>query len=146
MQNKNEEDDKENEEILKKIREYKIKTKELQKEVEIIMKLNKALNLKNEEINRLLQEKADMDLANQLFNDSSNEQIENLSKSLSILKEKEHKFKFNQKLESFKKKIELDLKNKYEVRKQERRLGRHTGLGKRRGCSDGRMPKKIMKI
>ena len=41
MQNKNEEDDKENEEILKKIREYKIKTKELQKEVEIIMKLNK---------------------------------------------------------------------------------------------------------
>ena len=35
------------------------------------------------------------------------------------LKEKEHKFKFNQKVESFKKKIELDLKNKYEVKKQE---------------------------
>ena len=41
MQNKNEGEDKENEDILKKIKEYKLKTKELEKEVEIIMKLNK---------------------------------------------------------------------------------------------------------
>ena len=32
------------------------------------------------------------------------------------------------------------------LRKAERRLGRHTGLGKRRGCSDGRMPKKVLWI
>ena len=32
------------------------------------------------------------------------------------------------------------------LRKEERRLGRHTGLGKRRGCADGRMPQKILWI
>jgi large subunit ribosomal protein L19e len=30
------------------------------------------------------------------------------------------------------------------VRKEERRLGRHTGLGKRKGPSDARMPTKIL--
>ena len=46
MQNKNEEEDKENEEILKKIKEYKIKNKELEKEVEIMKKLNVAVKQK----------------------------------------------------------------------------------------------------
>ena len=32
------------------------------------------------------------------------------------------------------------------LRKEERRLGRHSGLGKRRGCADGRMPKKVLWI
>ena len=32
------------------------------------------------------------------------------------------------------------------LRKEERRLGRHTGLGKRRGWVDWRMPKKVLWI
>ena len=77
---------------------------------QLVTELNKALNLKNEEINRLLQEKADMDLANQLFNDSSNEQIENLSKSLSILKEKNEKL--NDEIDNLKDEIN---NNKYQL-------------------------------
>ena len=46
----------------------------------------------------------------------------------------------------FKKKIQIHSRQRALLRKQERRLGRHTGLGKRRGCSDGRMPKKILWI
>ena len=46
----------------------------------------------------------------------------------------------------FKKKIAMHSRQRARLRKEERRLGRHTGLGKRRGCSDGRMPKKILWI
>ena len=46
----------------------------------------------------------------------------------------------------FKKKSQIHARQRALLRKQERRLGRHTGLGKRRGCSDGRMPKKILWI
>ena len=46
----------------------------------------------------------------------------------------------------FKKKIAIHSRQRALLRKQERRLGRHTGLGKRRGCSDGRMPQKILWI
>ena len=46
----------------------------------------------------------------------------------------------------FKKKIQIHSRQRALLRKQERRLGRHTGLGKRRGCSDGRMPKKVLWI
>ena len=46
----------------------------------------------------------------------------------------------------FKKKIQIHSRQRALLRKQERRLGRHTGLGKRRGCSDGRMPQKVLWI
>ena len=46
----------------------------------------------------------------------------------------------------FKKKIQIHSRQRALLRKQERRLGRHTGLGKRRGCADGRMPQKILWI
>jgi len=46
----------------------------------------------------------------------------------------------------FKKKIAMHSRQRARLRKEERRLGRHTGLGKRRGCSDGRMPKKVLWI
>ena len=46
----------------------------------------------------------------------------------------------------FKKKIQIHSRQRALLRKQERRLGRHTGLGKRRGCSDGRMPQKFLWI
>ena len=46
----------------------------------------------------------------------------------------------------FKKKIAMHSRQRARVRKAERRLGRHTGLGKRRGCSDGRMPQKVLWI
>ncbi len=46
----------------------------------------------------------------------------------------------------FKKKIAMHSRQRARLRKEERRLGRHTGLGKRRGCSDGRMPQKILWI
>ena len=46
----------------------------------------------------------------------------------------------------FKKKIAMHSRQRARVRKEERRAGRHTGLGKRRGCADGRMPQKILWI
>ena len=46
----------------------------------------------------------------------------------------------------FKKKIAMHSRQRARLRKEERRRGRHTGLGKRRGCSDGRMPQKILWI
>ena len=46
----------------------------------------------------------------------------------------------------FQKKIAMHSRQRARVRKEERRLGRHTGLGKRRGCADGRMPQKILWI
>ena len=46
----------------------------------------------------------------------------------------------------FKKKIAMHSRQRARVRKEERRLGRHTGLGKRRGSADGRMPKKVLWI
>ena len=46
----------------------------------------------------------------------------------------------------FKKKIAMHSRQRARLRKAERRLGRHTGLGKRIGCADGRMPKKILWI
>ena len=46
----------------------------------------------------------------------------------------------------FKKKIGMHSRQRARLRKEERRLGRHTGLGKRRGCADGRMPQKILWI
>ena len=45
-----------------------------------------------------------------------------------------------------KKKIAMHSRQRARLRKEERRLGRHTGLGKRRGCADGRMPQKILWI
>ena len=45
----------------------------------------------------------------------------------------------------FKKKVAMHSRQRARLRKEERRLGRHTGLGKRRGCADGRMPKKFDK-
>ena len=41
-----------------------------------------------------------------------------------------------------KKKVEMHSRQRARVRKAERRLGRHTGLGKRRGTKEGRMPVK----
>ena len=46
----------------------------------------------------------------------------------------------------FKKKIAIHSRQRALKRKAERRLGRHTGLGKRRGCADGRMPQKVLWI
>ena len=46
----------------------------------------------------------------------------------------------------FKKKIGMHSRQRARLRKEERRLGRHTGLGKRKGCADGRMPQKILWI
>ena len=46
----------------------------------------------------------------------------------------------------FKKKIAMHSRQRARLRKEERRRGRHTGLGKRRGCADGRMPQKILWI
>ena len=82
---------------------------------QLVSELNIAINLKNEEIKRLLKEKEDTDLANQLFNDSSKEQIESLSNSLSILKEKNEKL--NEEIENLKEVIDkgkkiLEEKNK----------------------------------
>ena len=75
---------------------------------QLIKELNKALNLKNDEIRRLEKEKADTDLANQLFNDSSNEQIENLKNNLSTIKEKNEKL--NEQIEKLKEEINNDKK------------------------------------
>ena len=82
---------------------------------QVIYELNKALNLKNEEIRNLQKEKADTDLANQLFNDSSNEQIENLTNNISTIKEKNDKL--NEEIEKLKEEINnnkkiLEEKNK----------------------------------
>ena len=46
----------------------------------------------------------------------------------------------------FKKKIAMHSRQRARLRKEERRLGRHTGLGKRRGAKDSRMPKKVLWI
>ena len=75
---------------------------------QLISELNKALSLKNEEIKRLEKEKEDMDLANQLFNDSSNEQIQNLTNNLSSIKEKNSKL--NEEIEKLKEEIINDKK------------------------------------
>lgn len=46
----------------------------------------------------------------------------------------------------FKKKVEMHSRQRARLRKEERRLGRHTGLGKRRGTKEGRMPVKKLWI
>ena len=46
----------------------------------------------------------------------------------------------------FKKKISMHSRQRARLRKEERKLGRHTGLGKRRGCAKGRKPQKILCI
>jgi large subunit ribosomal protein L19e len=46
----------------------------------------------------------------------------------------------------FKKKIEMHSRQRARLRKEERRLGRHTGLGKRRGPAGARMPQKVLWI
>ena len=43
-----------------------------------------------------------------------------------------------------KKKDAMHSRQRARVRIEERRLGRHTGLGKRRGCQDARMPSKMI--
>jgi large subunit ribosomal protein L19e len=43
-----------------------------------------------------------------------------------------------------KKKIKMHSRQRARLRKQERRLGRHTGLGKRHGTSEARMPTKML--
>ena len=58
---------------------------------QLVSELNIAITLKNEEIKRLTKEKSDADLAYQLFNDSSSEQIEDLTNNLNIIKEKNDK-------------------------------------------------------
>lgn len=45
-----------------------------------------------------------------------------------------------------KKKIKMHSRQRARLRKQERRLGRHTGTGKRHGSSEARMPTKILWI
>ena len=44
----------------------------------------------------------------------------------------------------FKKKIEMHSRQRARLRKEERRLGRHTGLGKRHGPAGARMPQKVL--
>ena len=83
---------------------------------QLISELNKALSLKNEQIKRLEKEKEDMDLANQLFNDSSNEQIQNLTNNLSAIKEKNSKL--NEEIEKLKEEIIND-KNILEEKNKE---------------------------
>ena len=78
---------------------------------QLIEELNIAITLKNEEIKRLQKEKADSDLANQLFNESSNEQIETLSNSLSLIKEKNEKL--NGEIQNLKEEINNN-KNQFE--------------------------------
>jgi large subunit ribosomal protein L19e len=46
----------------------------------------------------------------------------------------------------FKKKIKMHSRQRARLRKEERRLGRHTGLGKRRGAAEARMPIKVLWI
>ena len=46
----------------------------------------------------------------------------------------------------FKKKVEMHSRQRARLRKEERRLGRHTGLGKRRGPAGARMPQKVLWI
>jgi large subunit ribosomal protein L19e len=45
-----------------------------------------------------------------------------------------------------KKKIKMHSRQRARLRKEERRLGRHTGLGKRRGTASARMPQKVLWI
>ena len=108
-------------EIYKK--EYKNIYNKIKNEVEkefkneIDSNFNKQLSSFKKKQNAFLIEKEN-EIGNKIREKCENEMEIELNKELE-LKEKEHKFKFNQKLESFKKKIELDLKNKYEVKKQE---------------------------
>jgi len=83
---------------------------------QLIEELNIAITLKNEEIKRLQKEKADSDLANQLFNDSSNEQIETLSNSLSLIKEKNEKL--NEEIQNLNNEINNSKKQLEEANKQ----------------------------
>ena len=46
----------------------------------------------------------------------------------------------------FKKKVEMHSRQRARLRKEERRLGRHTGLGKRHGPAGARMPQKVLWI
>ena len=43
-----------------------------------------------------------------------------------------------------KKKIKMHSRQRARLRKEERRLGRHTGLGKRHGTAEARMPTKVL--
>lgn len=43
-----------------------------------------------------------------------------------------------------KKKIKMHSRQRARLRKEERRLGRHTGLGKRHGTAEARMPQKVL--
>ena len=57
----------------------------------MIDKLNNIIKTKDEEIKKMEREKQDVDLANQLFTDASNEQIESLSNEIKIFKENNEK-------------------------------------------------------
>lgn len=46
----------------------------------------------------------------------------------------------------FKKKIAMHSRQRAAIRKEERRLGRHSGLGKRHGAAGARMPEKVLWI
>ena len=83
---------------------------------QLITELNLAISLKNDEIKRLEKEKSDSDLANQLFNDSSTEQIEALSNSLSLFKEKSEKL--SEEIEDLKGELNNN-KNTFEEKKKE---------------------------
>jgi len=43
-----------------------------------------------------------------------------------------------------KKKIKMHSRQRARLRKEERRVGRHSGLGKRHGCQEARMPVKVL--
>ena len=89
--------------------------KELKNEIDLYF--NNQISSFKKKQNILLMEKEN-EIGNKIREKCENEMEIELNRELE-LKIKEHKFKFNQKIESFKKKIELDLKNKYEVKKQE---------------------------
>ena len=79
----------------------------------MIEDLNNSIKSKDEEIQKVIKEKADMELLNQLFTESSNEQIENLSKENKEFKEKNEKL--NEENKSIKEELEqkkTELENK----------------------------------
>ena len=91
LQNKNDEDDKENEEILKKIKEYQIKTKELQKQIELIVKLNKIdelegdLEIKKNYLNQLKSENNSLQNIKLMQDKGLNEYKKNAAKRQELL-------------------------------------------------------------
>ena len=82
----------------------------------MIEDLNNSIKSKDEEIQKVIKEKADMELLNQLFTESSNEQIENLSKENKEFKEKNEKL--NEENKSIKEELEQK-KTELENRREE---------------------------